>query len=85
MQMQTVWKAAITPVIGNQINQGLLLLDVTLKDGATPINHLLGRTLVGWEIVDIDADASIYRSQPKNAQTLTLTSNMACVVSLWVF
>ena len=84
-QMQTVWKAAISPVIQNQINQGQLLPNIAIVAGANKINHLLSRQMVGWYIVDQDAPASLYRSQPLNATTLTLTSTAACNISLWVF
>lgn len=41
--------------------------------------------MIGWMLVDQDTLANIYRSKPKNDTTLTLTSDAACVVSLWVF
>lgn len=85
MLMQTSWKAAITPIINNEINQGILLINVPLINGVTVVNHLLGRKMQGWMLADVDASASIYRSQPLNDKTLTLTSNAACNVALWVF
>lgn len=85
MLMQNSWKAAITPVLQNEINQGILLTSIPLVNGVTVINHLLSRTMVGWVVSDINAAATIYRSQPLNDKTLTLTSNAACTVDLWVF
>ena len=34
--------------------------------GDTVINHLLGRNYEGWTIVDLDANAVIYRSNTQN-------------------
>ncbi len=82
--LQTSWKAALTPVIQNEINQGLLI-QATLINGVTVINHLLSRKQIGWYVTDIDTAATIYRSAALNDSTLTLTSNAACTVSLWVF
>jgi hypothetical protein len=85
MLHQTSWKAAILPVMNNEINQGILLTNIPLINGATTINHLLSRKQQGWMIADVNAAATIYRSQPLNDKTLTLTSNAACLISIWVF
>lgn len=83
--LQTSWQAAITPVLQNELNQGILISNITLNNGVTVINHLLGRNQIGWMITDINAAATIYRSAVLNPNTLTLTSNAACVVSIWMF
>lgn len=50
------------------------------------INHKLGRMQQGWVITDINNVAtSIYRSQPFNDKTLTLTSSGAVTVNIWVY
>lgn len=85
MLHQTSWKTAITPVLQNEINQGLLLTGVKLTNGVTVINHLLGRKMIGWQQADIDGPATYYRSAALNDLTLTLTSNAVVTVSLWVF
>jgi hypothetical protein len=85
MLMQTQWKSAITPTITNPINQGQLITDIKLINGVTVVNHKLGRQMVGWMQTDIDAPAAYYRSKPFNSTTLTLTSNAAATLSLWVF
>lgn len=84
-QLQTQWAAILNVLIGNPSLQCNILSNVSLKNGVTVINHLLGRTQQGWRIVDINGSASIYRSQPFNDKTLTLTSNAAVTVSLEVF
>lgn len=83
--MQTSWAQQLNPLIKNQLTQGLLLSNISLINGVTVINHLLSRTQIGFIITDINAAATIYRSQALNAKTLTLTSNANCVISLWVF
>ncbi len=83
--LQTSWKAALTPVLQNELNQGILIQDISLINGVTVINHLLSRRQIGWIITDNNAAATIYRSAALNDATLTLTSNAACVVDLWVF
>jgi hypothetical protein len=80
-----LWAATINPVLANPPNNSILLTGISLNNGATQINHGLGRTPQGWVIVDVNASASIYRSQPLNATTLTLTSNAVCVVNIEVF
>ena len=85
MLHQTSWKAALTPIINNEINQGLLITGIQLINGTITINHLLDRKMVGFIQADIDAPANYYRSQPLNDKTLTLTSNAAATIALWVF
>lgn len=82
---QDLWSSDINPVLNLPPNQGLLLKNIPLINGVTVINHKLGRVMQGWSIIDQDAQASIYRSAALNNLTLTLTSNAACNVSLWVF
>ena len=84
-RLQTTWKSLLNPLLANQWTQGQLLTDIDLINGATTINHKLSRQMVGWTIADQNASASIYRSQPLNATTLTLTSSAAVTVNIWVF
>ena len=83
--LQTQWRKVLNPLLANQWTQGQLLTGVVLINGVTTISHKLGRQMVGWTITDQNALASIYRSQPLNATTLTLTSSAAVTVNLWVF
>lgn len=83
--MQSKWASEINPVLSNPSLQSILLKDVSLINGVTVVNHRLGRNLQGWRIADINGAAQIYRSAPKNALTLTLTSNAAVTVTLEVF
>jgi len=79
------WPQQLNPIIVNPLVNGSLLTNIVLKNGSVTFPHYLGRQIQGWFIVDQDAAAEIYRSQPLNNQTLTLTSNAAVTVNLWVF
>jgi hypothetical protein len=83
-QMQTKWKSQLDQLLSNELTQGSLISQ-SLASGSNTINHLLGRQQVGWIIVDQDAAATIYRSQPLNAKTLTLNASAPVNVALWVF
>lgn len=83
--LQDRWATIINPVVNFAPNQGLLLKNIPLANGTTVINHKLQRMQQGWIIIDQDAAASIYRSQPLNDLTLTLHSSATCNISLWVF
>jgi len=84
-RMQSIWKQEIDPVLANPILKGNQLKNIALNTGITVINHLLSRQQQGWFLTDIDAPATVYRSAAFNNLTLTLTSNAACTVNLWVY
>lgn len=84
-RMQTTWATQLDPVVNFAPNQGLLLKNIALDAGVNVVNHLLGKNMQGWIIIDQNASASIYRSQPMNNLTITLTSNAPVTVSMWVF
>lgn len=83
--MQTKWASELNPLLAKPLNKSLILKDVVLINGVNTINHLLGRKPQGWIITDVDAVASIFRSQPFNDLTLTLTTNADCIVTLMVY
>ena len=83
--MQTKWASILNPLIKSPLNNVFILENVVLNNGVTTINHLLGRTQQGWFLTDINGAATIYRSQPFNSLTLTLTSNAAVTISIGVF
>ncbi len=82
---QDRWATDLNPVIDFAPTQGILLTNQALKDGVTVLNHLLGRQQQGWMITDINGPATIYRSQPFNSLTLTLTSSAAVTCNIWVY
>jgi hypothetical protein len=83
--MQTKWASIINPFLMNPTNSKNVLMGISLNNGVTVINHLLGRMMQGWTLTDINGSASIYRSAPMNNTTLTITSNAAVVVNIEVF
>ncbi len=83
--LQTRWATEINPLLRAPMSKGLILKEVILASGANVVNHLLGRTLQGWYVVDQNASVTIYRSAAKNDKTLTLTSSGAVTVDLFVF
>lgn len=83
--LQTSWKAAIDPLLSNPLLNGIFLKGIILAASSNTINHLLGRKPQGYLITDINAAATIYRSQPYNNLTLILTSSAVATVSIYVF
>jgi hypothetical protein len=85
VQANPLWASTLNPIIANPLNGTTILKSIELTNGVTVVNHLLGRLMQGWFIVDINAAATIYRSQPMNNLTLTLTSSAAVTVNIGVF
>jgi hypothetical protein len=84
--MQTTkWKSIIDPLLKNPLNDVSIINDVNLKFGANKIAHKLGKKPQGWIILDINAAATIYRSEPFDDLFLTLYSNAVTTISLGVF
>lgn len=83
--MQNKWSAILNPLIAKPLSSANILKDIPITMGVNTINHLLGRKMQGWIICDIDANAILYRSQPLNDKTLTITSNGNCTVNLVVY
>lgn len=83
--MQTKWASILNPVIANPLTNPHRLTRILLINGSTTINHGLEQMQQGWIITDMSAGAKIYRSQPFNAKTLTLTSDTAVTVDIVVF
>lgn len=84
-QLQQNIKQVIGPIISNPITSGALLTDISIVSGTNVINHGLGRMMQGWIISDVNSVVTLFRSQPLNDKTLTLTSNGTSTISLYVF
>ncbi len=84
-KVNTLWASAINPFLANPLLQGNLILNQVMVNGSNSISHKLGRMPRGWYVVDQNASANFYRSQPFNSTSLILTSSAACTISLWVF
>jgi hypothetical protein len=83
--MQKTWAAALNPVLGNPATNPVILTGIVITTGVNVINHRLGRIQQGWVVSDINAAVTLYRSQPFNDLTLTLTASGAATVNLEVF
>ena len=80
-----LWAAIINPFLGNPTNNVAVLKNIVLATGVNVINHKMGKAPVGWFLTDLNANIVVYRSQPLNDKTLTLTSSGAATVSIGVF
>jgi hypothetical protein len=80
---------ALNPILSSEIWDGVLLRDVYLEAGVLArIKHRLGRELVGYIVVQKNANASIWDEQSTNNQRdlfLNLQTSADCKVSIWVF
>lgn len=83
--MQSKWASILNPLLARPLSSNNILKNIELIAGVNVINHLLGRNMQGYIICDQNAAASIYRSQPFNDLTLTLTSDASCQINLVVF
>lgn len=80
-----IWAQALNPLIANPLNNMSVLTRIALVVGDNIINHSLGRMMTGWFLTDIQGIATVYRSAPFNAVTLTLTVSAAVTVNIGVF
>jgi hypothetical protein len=83
--MQNTWSAQLNPVLANPVTNPGLLTGISIVSGVNVINHKLGRPMQGWKVTDINAAITLYRSQPFNSSTLTLTASGAAIINLEVF
>ena len=82
------WAAQLDPVLANPMNGVNILKNVSLINGTTTINHLLGSKLQGWFLTRVRGAAIIYDQQDTNPNpqlTLVLVSNAAVIVDIGVF
>lgn len=87
-QMQNTWASILNPFLINPANTPVLLRSISLTTGSNSINHLLGKPLIGWNIVRQRSSATFYDSQDANPTpevTLTLVSSASCVVDIQVY
>lgn len=83
--METQWASLLNPILANPFTNPSILKNVALINGATVINHKLGQLQQGYVITNINGAATVYRSQPFNDLTLTLTSSAAVTADILVF
>lgn len=83
--LQTKWSSILNPIIANPATNMTILPAFFLQTGVNVINHTLVQTQQGWQVLDIDAAETVYRSAPFNNKTLTLTSSGPANIILGVF
>jgi len=80
---------ALDQFVGREQLDSNILKNINLTVGTiNQINHLLGRTLVGWKVIRKRSMADVYDLQDSNptpAATLWLISNANVTVDLEVF
>lgn len=85
-QLSTKWKAILDPVLANTLVQGQQIDGITLTSGQPQaVYHSLGQIPQGWIVVDTNASANIWRSQPFNAKTITLEASNNTTISIWIY
>ena len=85
MQLQTNVYESLSPLSRLPLLNGTLLEAVSLSTSDTQVEHKLGRKPLGWLLVDIDADATVFRTAAFNEQFITLQSSAAVTCNIWVF
>lgn len=83
--LQNKWSSILNPLIANPLSSALILDNVQLVTGFNIVPHKLGRVPQGWFITDIDAAVGVFRAKPFNPDTISLTTNGACTISLAIY
>lgn len=65
--------------------QGNLLENISLGTADTDVKHKLGRNLVGWIIIKINANETVWESGAVDNKFLPLQASGDVTVTLWVF
>ncbi len=79
---------SLSPVLDNELVDGVVLTNVSLSTGSNVIAHTLNRTLLGWMVVRQRAQADIWDTQDLNvnaALTLLLSASAPVVVDIYCF
>lgn len=77
-----------TAILNKVQLDSIILSNIQLQAGVNPIPHTLGRTITGWQPIDMQGGfAQLYRTTPNlNPGTyLYLISNAPVTISLLVF
>lgn len=83
--MQSAWAGILNSLLRQPFLNGLTLTQVELGIGNTVISHRLGRQPQGWVLTDIDGAAQIYSSAAFTPLTITLNSDAAVTVGLYIY
>ena len=84
--LQTKWKSTLDPLLANPSNNSSIVSNIVLVANVPKtINHYLGQQMTGWKVIDINANANVWRTQPMNNTTITLQASANCVINIEVF
>ncbi len=83
-QVQSNVAFVLDPLVRLPTLDGTLLTGVSLSTAVTQVNHLLGRQPLGWQLADINSNATVWRTGWNN-KTLSLQASADTTVNLWVF
>lgn len=80
------WASQLNPVLSNPLITGQQIDSIILAAN-TPlvVYHSLGQNPQGWIVVDNTANSYIIRTQPFNAQSITLESSADTVIAIWIY
>lgn len=70
------------------ISDGIILKDIELETTTVYVPHLLGRVYTGWQVIDLQGDARVWRDTTSTEDTskfIPLKASATVTVNLWVF
>lgn len=78
---------AVNPIASVPTLSGVLVGPVSIGTSFAPVNHGLGRQYQGWQVVRINANATVWEDFAWSGQTrsISMQASAACTVYLWVF
>jgi len=84
-KLQDNVSAAITPILTNPLNYGIILPNVEVP-GAAPvtIEHKLGRQPLGWIVIDKTKQADVWKISWSD-KFITLDSSAVTSINLYIF
>lgn len=83
-QLQDSVALILNQVTKKTLIDGVHVKNVALATGSNRFNHTLGRQPEGWDVVDRDAAADIFRSA-WDANTITLDASAPVTIAIWIF
>jgi hypothetical protein len=85
-RMQGPTRAVVSTLRGCPLVNGAMVSHTfTGVAAAQSFAHKLGRTPVGWLVVDVDTPAATFHRTAWNDQTITIDPSVNCTVTFWVF
>lgn len=77
---------SLDSIVKSEIIAGDILENIELSTTPTRVSHKLGRKPLGFIVIRINANATVYESlEPRQDLFLNLTATADVTVSLWIF